>query len=522
MSENQQKKILATWKEIADYLNCSVRTCIRWEADAGLPVHRVEDAPKTRVFAYPHELDAWLQTANHKKVAAISASPKPARPILRNVVIALILLTLCAVIYFVVPKRKIPAKNASANGVPQSTGVLEFVSRDIVTSEYAASGRLSVWRPVRANEFRSIWSIDPVRHSSLAVGDLDGEPDLEIVSPGHCREFVTAGDYETSKIRFFLNAYKFGIRDWWKTTFYDLTQCVYEKENYEFTEISIADIAGSRENEIILLTLHGISSYTYDPAKGAIMLRDVGYEFPTLPPCFFRGLAVGDYNQDGRNDVLVLANGGTESAPDDRESRLLVLGAYQGRCMIYKSVPFDGATSAHSLRIGDVIPGGPKEVVFPLYRKTGDKWEASLIGWNTERGIVFDRPVSAGVGEAFRPVQIDVGDLDWREGAEILVGRSDPNELAVYSWDGSGLQEGKKVTLDPRARMTGVRIDDSGKYGKNVRRVVVSGGAEVEAQAGKSYLEVFSFGDGVFKGLWKRIGGEKGDLPVTSVGFWKQ
>lgn len=50
---------LTSWKEIASYLGCDQRTCYRWEKTLGLPVHRLEGAHKSRVFAYKEELDAW-------------------------------------------------------------------------------------------------------------------------------------------------------------------------------------------------------------------------------------------------------------------------------------------------------------------------------------------------------------------------------------------------------------------------------------------------------------------------------
>jgi adenylate cyclase len=56
----EQQKILSSWKEIATYLRRTERTCQRLERGMGLPVHRLDGSPKARVFAYPHELDAWL------------------------------------------------------------------------------------------------------------------------------------------------------------------------------------------------------------------------------------------------------------------------------------------------------------------------------------------------------------------------------------------------------------------------------------------------------------------------------
>jgi len=51
---------LDSWKEIARYLNRSVRTLYRWEKEEGLPVHRHHHKDLGSVFAYKGELDAWL------------------------------------------------------------------------------------------------------------------------------------------------------------------------------------------------------------------------------------------------------------------------------------------------------------------------------------------------------------------------------------------------------------------------------------------------------------------------------
>jgi Tol biopolymer transport system component len=50
---------LESWKEIANYLNRSVRTLHRWEKEEGLPVHRQLHKELGSVFAYTSELDAW-------------------------------------------------------------------------------------------------------------------------------------------------------------------------------------------------------------------------------------------------------------------------------------------------------------------------------------------------------------------------------------------------------------------------------------------------------------------------------
>lgn len=62
MNEFSKDKLLRSWKEIAAYLGCDIRTCHRWEVQRGMPVHRAEGAgAKSPVFAYRDELDQWFR-----------------------------------------------------------------------------------------------------------------------------------------------------------------------------------------------------------------------------------------------------------------------------------------------------------------------------------------------------------------------------------------------------------------------------------------------------------------------------
>ncbi|MFW6140420.1 MAG: FG-GAP repeat domain-containing protein [Acidobacteriota bacterium] len=56
-----EKEILTSWKVISAYLGCKTRTGQRWEKELGLPVHRLSDYPRSRVYAYKHELDEWIK-----------------------------------------------------------------------------------------------------------------------------------------------------------------------------------------------------------------------------------------------------------------------------------------------------------------------------------------------------------------------------------------------------------------------------------------------------------------------------
>jgi TolB-like protein/tetratricopeptide (TPR) repeat protein len=68
----KQKDILQSWKDIAKYMNREIRTCIRWERELGLPVHRFdEESSRSKVFAYKSEIEEWLKSRgnNHNHVA---------------------------------------------------------------------------------------------------------------------------------------------------------------------------------------------------------------------------------------------------------------------------------------------------------------------------------------------------------------------------------------------------------------------------------------------------------------------
>jgi len=53
---------LDSWKEIAVYLDRAVRTAQRWKKGEGLPVHRHFHAKASSVYAFKHEIDAWLRS----------------------------------------------------------------------------------------------------------------------------------------------------------------------------------------------------------------------------------------------------------------------------------------------------------------------------------------------------------------------------------------------------------------------------------------------------------------------------
>ncbi len=62
LARTPERRILNSWKEIANYLGRGVRTVQRWEAQLGLPVHRPAGKDHSAVLAFSSELDDWLNS----------------------------------------------------------------------------------------------------------------------------------------------------------------------------------------------------------------------------------------------------------------------------------------------------------------------------------------------------------------------------------------------------------------------------------------------------------------------------
>jgi tetratricopeptide (TPR) repeat protein len=63
---------LDSWKQIATYLQRDERTAQRWHVNSGLPVYHVPGSKRGSVFAYPSEIDAWLNNGLDVEKRAIS------------------------------------------------------------------------------------------------------------------------------------------------------------------------------------------------------------------------------------------------------------------------------------------------------------------------------------------------------------------------------------------------------------------------------------------------------------------
>jgi TolB-like protein len=80
---------LNSWKQIAAYLDTSVRTVQRWEQKEGLPVHRHEHASVATIYAYTSEVDVWLGSRGRQLQpgAGVLAPPESVPAIKRLIVL---------------------------------------------------------------------------------------------------------------------------------------------------------------------------------------------------------------------------------------------------------------------------------------------------------------------------------------------------------------------------------------------------------------------------------------------------
>jgi hypothetical protein len=116
MNQETRDDILRSWKEIAVYLGCDVRTCQRWAEGSGLPVFKLGTG-RGRVHAKKDELDRWIaeKSDNNKSPKAVvnASKTEPAtaprtRKRLVLPAVAVLGIALIVVLFFGFKKRAAP------------------------------------------------------------------------------------------------------------------------------------------------------------------------------------------------------------------------------------------------------------------------------------------------------------------------------------------------------------------------------------------------------------------------------
>ena len=73
---------LDSWKNIANYLDRTVRTVQRWETHEAMPVHRQFHEKSGSIYAFKPEINAWRNSRSYRKRLkrdALPASPNVAK-----------------------------------------------------------------------------------------------------------------------------------------------------------------------------------------------------------------------------------------------------------------------------------------------------------------------------------------------------------------------------------------------------------------------------------------------------------
>jgi len=68
----EERAYLTSWKEIAEYMRCGVRTVQRYEREFGLPVRRPTGKSRGSVIATRAEIDAWIAADSIRETFKLS------------------------------------------------------------------------------------------------------------------------------------------------------------------------------------------------------------------------------------------------------------------------------------------------------------------------------------------------------------------------------------------------------------------------------------------------------------------
>jgi len=164
------RRILSSWKEIAVHFGVTTRTVQLWEAERGLPVHRMPGV-KGRVYAYADELAAWTGQTQSAGPAAGLAEQKPRSNLkLWLALTAGVVVTAAAVAWFVAARR---------DSVPSS---YQLEGRSLIVKN--GSGE-TLWRhefpEVIVPKWESGKSWGPFVETRPWIGDLDADGKHEIL-----------------------------------------------------------------------------------------------------------------------------------------------------------------------------------------------------------------------------------------------------------------------------------------------------------------------------------------------------
>ena len=199
--------LLQSWKEIAAYLERSERTCRRWEAEFGLPTHRMDSSARGSVFAYKSELDKWMDEILHDEKHAPPAETRRASRRL-GITITAIAVICAAVIVVVLFRLAQPDQEGMRPSAKPTLAILPFTNNtgdeDLDFWEHALADLLVT--DLSQSRYLSVLPQNRVSLALQELGQLDGEPsgliDLSEIATLTNVENIVAGSFVKAGIRF--------------------------------------------------------------------------------------------------------------------------------------------------------------------------------------------------------------------------------------------------------------------------------------------------------------------------------
>jgi len=308
------------------------------------------------------------------------------------------------------------------------------------------------------------WSLSKGGGSSIAIGNVDADSHLEIVTTSTGgKGYVIDGATQTVKWEYVDG---FGARvalgdldgdgkqeivgasSWYKITVFDAERKTPSWEVTTSENISallVADVDGDGIPEIIYGDaqwgpVHGIDARTHTQ-KWSISNPDSGVS----------GIAVGDVDLDGKNEVLFGAGGNSTGAD------YLYVGDPLSGNLKWQSVEADGPYSA--VAVGDIDSDGRDEIVMVSNRSDSGYGEGIIHVFDAQTHVLkFQQKLGIMDWMGVRSVQI--GDVDGDGKNEFVVTTASIYGAVIQVYDGSTCKLKKQSAIYQSNYFTSIAIAD--------------------------------------------------------------
>jgi hypothetical protein len=352
--KRDQATTLNGWKEISSHLRVTVRTAQLWEKQRGLPIHRYPGDGKPRVYAYPEELEAWLEDSpSDLEETPVPVAKRAAWPRLAWIAIAIVALGSAAWIWTATPvERRRPVRCALSDKVLQA-----FDPEDEV-----------IWQEAFPDIKSGLLDTSDGQRCLVLDADGDGWPEVYLQFMGEDR--LKAGG---KLVRLEDNG---SIR--WERPY----GRPLEIEGRRFARTFLGTHLHPVQIDGRSLLLAAAAHSPHYPAEAALIDPLSGATVETYyHPGNFYGLSVGDIDGDGDDELLLAAI--NNPGPGPGHPALVVL-----------DLPFSGPDGTRRLREDFFGNPGPKELAYYVLPRADVDDAIGVQSRVSEVGVPDDGPLT--------------------------------------------------------------------------------------------------------------------------------